>query len=284
MANTLDSVIQQVEALSSASQVNLDVLKARASQATSDVQNMDTVSSVAEITTSSLVSSDIAQTDSSYKHKEYYNKISAYDRLRDQAAMRTVSHNFAVEKLWMLCESGQKSETNKFVYEYCGKDYQWDEATTTEKVTEADAKSKFVTILQLDLQAQHDVNMTLLEIDHSARKQYLEEQLRLVEHMVAQQNTLVQSLKDWSHYMNQRADDYSKLYERLTVMMNTTKRKDVFEVKDLRALDGWNFFLTNVFWLVVVVFVVLIVVQHYAKLSARASQASSSDATATESN
>ena len=286
MANTLDSVIKQVQDLTSASNVDLATLKARASKATSEIQDLDTVRSVArELTPTISVNSTINQADTTYKHKDYYNKISAYNRLRDQAAIRTVSHNFAVEKLWMLCESGQKSETDRFVYEYCGKDYQWDEATTTEKVTDADAERKFVDLLKQDLQAQHDVNVRLLEIDHIARKQYLEEQLRLVEHMVAQQFTLIQSLKDWSHYMNQRADEYSKLYERLNVVMNTTKRKDVFEVKDLRALDGWNRFLTNVFWTVVVLFVVLIVVQHYMKLSARASsQSSSSDGTVTESN
>lgn len=286
MANTLDSVIKKVQELSSASQVDLATLKANANKATNEIQDLDTVRRVAkELTPTISVNSNInRQTDATYKHKDYYNKIGAYNRLRDEAVIRTVSHNFAVEKLWMLCESGQKSETDRFVYEYCGVDYQWNEPTTTEKVTDADAKRKFVDILKLDLQAQHDVNMKLLEIDHSARKQYLEEQLRLVEHMVTQQTTLIQSLKDWSHYMNQRADEYSKLYERLSVVMNTTKRKDVFEVKDLRALDRWNRFLTNVFCVVVVLFVVLIVVQYYTKLPARTSQASSSDDTATESN
>ena len=240
-------------------------------RASSNLQNIDTVRQSAG--QNMVLTSRADDSETTYKHKEYFNQISAYERLREANVMRRISHNFAVERLWMLCESGQQSKTEKFVYDYCGKTYEWDDSVrTTKSLTNEEATTKFVDALKLDLQAQHDINVKLLEIDHTARKQYLEEQLQLVQKMVQQQGILIQSLNDWSHYMDQRADEYSQMYERLSVVINTTKRKDVFEVKDLRALDGWNRMLTSIFWVFVIVLLVMVVVQHYRELSAMAKQ------------
>ena len=260
--------------------MTLEQLQQKLAETTTALQNVDTVrraSTSAGLTTSF---SSTAGTTSTYKHNDYYNKIGAYGTLRQKAEIRTISHNFAIEKMWMLSESGQQSKMEEFVYSYCGKEYTWGEESTTEKkdISEDEATNRFMDALKLDIKAQHDVNVSLMEIDHTVRKEYLQEQLRLVGSMVDQQEVLIQSLSDWSHYMDQRADEYSQMYERLDVVTNTTKRKDVFEVQDLRALDGWNRFLTNVFWVLLVLLLVMVVVQHYTELSAMAKQLQSKTA------
>lgn len=260
--------------------MTLDQLQQKLAETTTALQNVDTVRRAS--TRMNLLDSSSTATDSTstYKHDDYYNKIGAYGTLRQKAEIRTISHNFAIEKMWMLTESGQQSKMEEFVYNYCGENYEWGRESTTaqEGISDDEAMNRFMDALKLDIKAQHDVNVSLMEIDHTVRKEYLQEQLNLVESMVDQQEVLIQSLSDWSHYMDQRADEYSQMYERLDVVTNTTKRKDVFEVQDLRALDGWNRFLTNVFWVLLVLLLVMVVVQHYTELSAMAKKLQSKTA------
>jgi len=209
------------------------------------------------------------------KHADYREHIAGHAKLLEQTFVRKIAHNFAVEQLWIYCITGERNKIDEFTFKYCGKDYEWDKTDTdnAEPLSTPQAEEEFIRVLLLDIEAQHDVNTHLMQMDFEARRAYLENQTKIITDMVEQQTVLAQSLKDWSHYMDSRADEYAKLYERLEVVTNTTKRRDVFETKDLRALDGWNQLMTNVFWLLLVVLLVMVVVQHYTELSSMAAQA-----------
>ena len=199
-----------------------------------------------------------------------------YAKLNDVSEMRKIAHNFAIENLWMQCESGEQSRLqSQLVANGCsGNSYTY--TYTKEARTTAEVKTMFLGLVRKDIQAQHEVNMALLNIDYIARQEYLRQQHTLIQSMVSQQQTLIQSLNDWSHYMNQRANEYAQLYEKMNVIVNTTKRKDVFEVKDLRSLDGWNRVATNIFWVLMVVLLVMVVVQYQSELTAMATRAKQS--------
>lgn len=221
----------------------------------------------------------VSSTDSDYAHKEYYDHITLYAKLNDVSEMRKIAHNFAIENLWMQCESGQQSKMEQSREKICSGDsytYTNTSTNTTEELTASEVETLFLELIRKDIQAQHEVNMALLNIDYIARQEYLRQQHTLIQSMVSQQQTLIQSLNDWSQYMNQRANEYSQLYEKMNVIVNTTKRKDVFEVKDLRSLDGWNRVATNTFWVLMVVLLVMVVVQYQSELTSMATLAKQS--------
>lgn len=273
----MDGATQMVRNAASGQNISMDQLKQQVSESTKRLNQIDTVKGTLQSSRYTNAASSITSADSEYAHKDYYNQIALYANLMDPSTMRTISHNFAIEKLWMLCESGQQSKMEEFMFSYCGATYEWDtKDDKKENISLEKASANFIRSLKLDIEAQHNVNMTLLNVDHTARKEYLAQQLALVESMVEQQNTLIQSLNDWSQYMNQRAEEYAKLYERMSVIVHTTKRKDVFEVKDLRSLDGWNLLATNTFWVLLVVLLVMVVVQYQSELTAMATQVNQS--------
>jgi hypothetical protein len=198
-----------------------------------------------------------------YKHAAYFKQITPYGRLYDPTTVRKVAHDFAVEYLWMLCESGQTDDVQKFAHEFCGVDAGFSLDFGEQPQTQADIRELFRTAMAADVRAQHDVNMIMLDIDSKARLKYLEHQYDIINIMVGQQEALVGSLNDWSTYMDAQAEEYAQLYDRLSAATATYRRKDVFDTKDLSSLDKWNSRNTAVFWILVVMLVLMVTVNHY---------------------
>jgi hypothetical protein len=273
-----DAATKQVTDILSGQSMSLADLKQQVASAQTQLQNIDSSTiGVKSLTNrhTDVYSSGDGNNSRADEHADYRDQIAGHAKLLDNTFVRKIAHNFAVEQLWMYCNTGERNKIDKFTFEYCGRNYEWDETETekAEPLSTAQIETEFIRVLLLDIEAQHDVNKNLMQMDFEARKAYLDNQIKLISDMVEQQTVLAQSLKDWSHYMDSRADEYAKLYERLEVVTNTTKRRDVFETNDLHALDGWNRLMTNVFWLLLVVLLVMVVVQHYSELSSMATRA-----------
>ena len=266
MEDALANITQQIQGTVDGNMGSLADLTARAKSASTTLQNIDTTKMIQSQTTINT-DSTLTDADTDYAHVDYYNKISSYAMLRDSAVMRNISHNFAMEYLMMLCASGKESQITQYIYKYCGRDYTWQNPSDANNLDKAGISELFMKGTNADIDAQHDVNLTLLDVEFQARKQYLAGQLSLIESMVLQQEALIQSLGDWSHYLDQQAQEYAEIYERLNVLMNTNKRKDVFEVKDLQSLDKWNTITVNAFWVLLVILIVMIVVQNYSSIT-----------------
>lgn len=268
MDDALANIKQQIQGTVDGNMGSLAEMTARAKAASETLQKLDTTKMIQSQTTINT-DSTLTDADTDYAHIDYYNKISSYAMLRDPTVMRNLSHNFAMEYLMMLCASGKESQVTQYIYKYCGRNYTWQNPSDvkTNNLDSGEISALFMKGTNADIDAQHDVNLTLLDVEFQARKQYLAGQLSLIESMVLQQEALIQSLGDWSNYLDQQAQEYSEIYERLNVLMNTNKRKDVFEVKDLNSLDKWNTLTVNVFWVLLVILIVMIVVQNYSSIT-----------------
>jgi hypothetical protein len=198
-----------------------------------------------------------------YKHAAYFKQISPYGKLYDPTTVRKVAHDFAVEYLWMLCESGKTDDIQQYAQEFCGVDVGFSLDFGEQPQSKAEIQKLFMTAMTADVRAQHEVNMIMLDIDSKARLKYLEHQYGIIDTMVGQQEALVSSLNDWSTYMDAQAEEYAQLYDRLSAATATYRRKDVFDTKDLTSLDKWNSWNTVVFWILVVIMVLMVMVNYF---------------------
>ena len=264
--DTLDNIKQYIQGIADENPGSLSDMSARAKEISTTLQQLDTTSMIQQ-QTATEADSTITDADTQYEHVDYYNKISSYAMLRDPKTTRNISHNFAMEYLMMLCASGQESKVTQYIQTFClmNQEFTWQSPKNTEikQFSQEEIDTMFMDGVIADIDAQHDVNSTLLDIEYQARKQYLDGQFALIESMVLQQDALIQSLGDWSNYLDQQAQEYSELYERLNILMNTNKRKDVFEVNDLNSIDKWNKIIVNSFWVFLTILIVMIVVQNY---------------------
>jgi hypothetical protein len=217
-----------------------------------------------------LASTISAVQEPGYKHAAYFKQISTYGGLYDPTTVRRVAHDFAVEYLWMLCESGKKDDIYQYAQEFCGIDLGFSLDFGEKPQTQAEIKALFETAMVADVRAQHDVNMIMLDIDSKARLKYLEHQYGIIDTMVGQQEALVSSLNDWSTYMDAQAEEYAQLYDRLSAATATYRRKDVFDTKDLSSLDKWNSRNTVLFWILVVILALMVTVNYFQSLASLA--------------
>ena len=229
-----------------------------------------------------------------YKYHEYFKHIHGFEQLFDPSIARQYAHTFFVETLYMLCANATdeatleqvllnynalKSDITNFRQQPSACPPSWiplvDVTKTRTQIAQSPQEQykNFVTGLTSDVRAQHSVNMNMLVIDSDMRKEYLDSQLTLITTVAEQQNGLIESLTAWSHYLNQQAQEYAHLYETLSTHMTTYKRKDVFDIQESKSLDVWNDWSSKFFWLLVVVLVLMLVVQHYRSLSKLAGDA-----------
>lgn len=224
-----------------------------------------------------------------YQYHEYYDHLQGFANLFDPTVARQYAHTFFVETLFMLCDNATKKYRQeqlesmfKQFNSACNVNnlsqlgYWTNEEVMIDKTftqTNEEKYNNFVTGLTADVTAQHEVNIQMITIDHNMRFDYLNSQLELINNVVNQQDVLIDSLKSWSHYLNKQAQEYAQLYETLSTQMTTYKRKDVFDIQESNSLDIWNKWSTFIFWMLVVIFVLMLVVQHYRSLASIASEA-----------
>jgi len=222
-----------------------------------------------------------------YKYHDYFKHIHGFNELFEPSVARQYAHTFFVETFWMLCDNATDKATYEQLYEvlketsgaYCNgspqlfEQLQWRHKDTTVQQTPTEIYNNFVTGLTADVEAQHFVNIEMLTIDYNLRSDYLLSQQKLIDTVVQQQDVLIESLQAWSHYLDKQAQEYAQLYETLSTQMTTYKRKDVFDIQESNSLDIWNKWSTIIFWTMVVIFVLMVVVQHYRSLSSMAGKA-----------
>ena len=219
----------------------------------------------------------------SYPYYEYYQHIHGFSTLFDPKVARKFAHTFFVETLFMLCDNVTDQDTYRDVIVYlnsynlqCKSPISIDQGqkqvnTFPQSITQK--YDNFSVGLLADVTAQHEVNMKLQDIDYQTRESYLEDQLDVITRMTEHQKNLIDSLTHWSNYLDEQAQEYAHLHETISTKMTTFKRKDVFDIQESNSLEIWNKWSTIIFWVLVIIFVLMLVVQHYRSLSNMASQA-----------
>lgn len=221
----------------------------------------------------------------SYPYHEYYKHIHGFSQLFDPNIARQYAHTFFVETLFMLCDNVTNEQSFEEIIHYVKTTTNCDSSKlpkkgkynyTGENILPQQVEKKYENFsigLIADVTAQHEVNMTLQGIDFKTRQSYLEDQLEVITKMTGQQNILIDSLTHWSNYLDEQAQEYAHLHETISTKMTTFKRKDVFDIQESNSLEIWNKWSTIIFWVLVIIFVLMLVVQHYRSLSNMASQA-----------
>lgn len=228
---------------------------------------------------------EIRASSQKYPYHNYYDHIHGFSQLFDPTIARQYAHTFFVETLFMLCDNATDEVTYKELILYinlipnmftgCSSSpppLPTQEAKQVPQTVE-EKYTNFVIGLTAEVEGQHSVNMTMLTIEFNMREEYLKSQKTLIDSVVNQQEVLIESLIEWSHYLDKQAQEYAYLYEELSTKMTTYKRKDVFDVQESNSLDVWTNWSTILFWVLVVVLMLMFVVQHYRSLSSMAEQA-----------
>ena len=82
------------------------------------------------------------------------------------------------------------------------------------------------------------------------------------------QEDAIDVLTTMNTYINQQANEYSEVYERLQTLNATQQRKSTFHVKDLKTLNRWSFWCRVIFWVLVVFLVLMVLVDKYRAVAA----------------
>jgi len=77
------------------------------------------------------------------------------------------------------------------------------------------------------------------------------------------QTTLVK----WENYLDDKLKENDLLYNRLNDILETQRRESIFTITDIRSLTKWKKIVENAFILILIIFVLYFIVQHYRDLT-----------------
>ena len=225
--------------------------------------------------------------ESKYKFNDYLELTKQYISLQEPSIIREVVHSFAIETIWMQIHSQrEKKELSHTVHNWiksnCSTSFDagftFDTVSYVDKCTDGiqnyeACNNLFLEALFASIRSQVQANTIMQDMYYEVRSKYLEQNVEFIKNITQQQKILIDSLQNWSDYLDLQAHEYANLYEQINSQMSTFKRKDVFEIEDIRSLEKWNSGMNVLFWILVVILVIMLVVQHFRKLSETANDA-----------
>ena len=129
------------------------------------------------------------------------------------------------------------------------------------------ARVKFYHMLALLLNHQIQQNYLQMYQDAVLRIQYVLGSFYTLHQVVQQQNTSIELLTQLSEYVNEQVTEYSTVYEQLSTLIATQERKITFQTDDIQTLELWQFWCKVGFWVLVVFFVLMFIVDHMMDIS-----------------
>lgn len=129
------------------------------------------------------------------------------------------------------------------------------------------ARVKFYHMLALLLNYQIQQNYLQMYQDAVLRIQYVLGSFYTLNQVVQQQNSSIELLTQLSEYVNEQVTEYSTVYEQLSTLIATQERKMTFQTDDIQTLERWQFWCNVGFWVLVVFFVLMFIVDHMMDIS-----------------
>ena len=92
----------------------------------------------------------------------------------------------------------------------------------------------------------------LFETEHTVKSQ-----------IVRYQDNIVETLQEWSNYVDRQINEQTVLKEELDAVLSTQRRRGTFSLSDVESLEKWQSAMTNLFWIFVVILIVMILINYW---------------------
>lgn len=125
------------------------------------------------------------------------------------------------------------------------------------------AQSKFMNVLQSLVHSQFKTNFNQMHQDAELRLSFVEGNSRMLKQTSEQQHMTISLLTQLSDYVNEQVSEYSAVYDKLSTLIDTQKRKSTFQSADVQTMTRWSYWCNVAFWIAVCVILLMVVVDKF---------------------
>lgn len=110
---------------------------------------------------------------------------------------------------------------------------------------------------------QLKTNFVQMKQDAELRERYVKGTSQSLQQMSDQQQTTIALLTQLSEYVNEQVGEYSGVYERLSTLIDTYKRKAGFKAADVQTLSNAGRWCRIAFWTAVAFLMLMVIVEKF---------------------
>ena len=84
--------------------------------------------------------------------------------------------------------------------------------------------------------------------------------------IITYQENVIQTLSEWVSYIDSQIEEQTSIQKNLETILATQQRKGIFSLSDISYLEKWKNGMDFVFWVLVVLFIIIIIINYSQEL------------------